>query len=270
MPVTYEIVPGIFSPSGLSEKLSVFGLLDESPDRWTRLREKLERLNEECGAGQEVKLIWLARHGEGYHNLAEKKYGPGIWNTQTARENGDDEITWGPDPLLTSLGEQQAASLNEAWKIALKDGMPSPEKWFCSPMRRTASTLEITFRGLLPDGVKPLFIENIREHNGVHTCDKRLPKSILASAFPNFDFLEPMEEEDVLWDPDHRESEEELVARIAKGFEQVVEQSGTSRYISVTAHSGAIRAMLYVLGHPPVALPTGGVIPVVVRITTKS
>lgn len=39
-----------------------------------------------------------------------------------------------------------------------------------------------------------------------------------------------------------------------------------STYISVTSHSGSIQALLHAIGHRPFILPTGGVIPVLVKV----
>lgn len=38
-------------------------------------------------------------------------------------------------------------------------------------------------------------------------------------------------------------------------------------FLSLTAHSGAIKALLSVLGHRPFQLETGGVIPVLIKVT---
>ena len=59
--------------------------------------------------------------------------------------NGDGEIVWGPDPLLTHLGELQAEEAHEAWKKELPHGVPLPEKFFSSPLKRALDTWKITF-----------------------------------------------------------------------------------------------------------------------------
>jgi hypothetical protein len=41
--------------------------------------------------------------------------------------------------------------------------------------------------------------KNCREENGEHTCDKRRTRSEIQHDFPNFDFEEGFDEEDVLW-----------------------------------------------------------------------
>lgn len=68
-----------------------------------------------------------------------------------------DANTQGPDPLLTPLGESQAKSANQGWKEQVKDGVPLPQTFYSSPMRRSASTLEITWRDIALDkGVRPV------------------------------------------------------------------------------------------------------------------
>ena len=52
-------------------------------------------------------------------------------------------------------------------------------------------------------------------------------------------------------------------------FEQNELASGSDRvsFLSFTGHSGAIKAILSVVGHRPFRLETGGVIPVLVKVT---
>ena len=55
------------------------------------------------------------------------------------------ELVWGPDPLLTHLGELQAEEAHAAWKAELPFGIPTPQKCFVSPHRRALDTWKITF-----------------------------------------------------------------------------------------------------------------------------
>lgn len=58
---------------------------------------------------------------------------------------------------MTPLGESQARSANEGWKEQLKAGVPLPQTFYSSPMRRSASTLEITWKDIvLNKGVRPV------------------------------------------------------------------------------------------------------------------
>lgn len=109
-------------------------------------------------------------------------------------------------------------------------------------------------------------IKHVREVFGEHTCDKRSTRSQIAERYPSFDIEDGFAEADPWWKPDVREQDPELDARL-RGFISRVFESDSSTYISITAHSGAINALLRVLGHRPFALQTGGVIPVVVKVT---
>lgn len=120
------------------------------------------------------------------------------------------------------------------------------------------------------------FFKELREHLGVNTCDQRSRKTILSSEYPSFDFHEPFDEEDTLWVPDIREKEPEMLLRLTTAFKKIFDREWDKslcecysedlcvgfaediKDISITAHSGAIRAMCTVLGHPNVVLPTGG------------
>lgn len=57
-----------------------FGLLDKTEDRWKRLTARIHELNGDSDDLTAYKLIYLARHGEGYHNVAEAKYGKEAWD----------------------------------------------------------------------------------------------------------------------------------------------------------------------------------------------
>lgn len=59
--------------------------------------------------------------------------------------NGDDEMTWGPDPVLTALGAQQAETARTAWIKEIMKGMPTPQRYYASPLHRALSTWQITF-----------------------------------------------------------------------------------------------------------------------------
>lgn len=76
MPLSYEVIHGFFEPrshtdvsnSNIDDADAYFTLVDKSRDGWTSLSGKLKELNDECGEDQCVKLIWIARHGEGYRS----------------------------------------------------------------------------------------------------------------------------------------------------------------------------------------------------------
>lgn len=221
-------------------------------------------MNSTCSESISYKVLFLGRHGEGSHNVAEFKYGTKAWDEKWALLNGDGELTWGPDPRLTAIGEEQARSAHAAWEREIHRGVPIPQKYYCSPLTRAIRTLELTFVDVLPAHIKPLIVENCREDIGEHTCDKRRTRTELHSDFPGFAFEEGLEEEDVLWSPE-RETEESVESRAKLFLDRVFENDRDDDYISVTAHCGWINALLRVIGQGNYSLPTGGLIVVIVK-----
>lgn len=221
-------------------------------------------MNSTCSESISYKVLYLGRHGEGSHNVAELKYGTKAWDEKWALLDGDGELTWGPDPRLTAIGEEQARSAHAAWEREILRGVPIPQKYYCSPLTRAIRTLELTFVDVLPAHIKPLIVENCREDNGEHTCDKRRTRSEIHSDFPGFAFEEGFEEEDVLWSPE-RETEESVERRAKLFLDGVFENGRNDTYISVTAHSGWINALLRMIGQGNYPLPTGGLIVVTVK-----
>ncbi|KAL1690912.1 histidine phosphatase superfamily [Schizophyllum commune] len=262
--ITFSTLPGFFvhedigaDPAAIRAVPPRFGLKDDSSDRWRKLLSHIHHLNATAEDGALYKLFILGRHGQGYHNLAESKYGTKAWDDYWAKLNGDDEITWGPDPELTPLGKDQARDVNAMWKQEIQGGMPLPDFLYSSPFTRALDTLRITlgdFLGLTP---RPLVLENCREVSGVHTCDKRRTRSYIASAFPEVDIEEGFTEEDEYYEDDVREPPESVVARARAVLVRIFEDR-EREFISITAHGGWINAFLTAVGRERFALPTGG------------
>jgi len=243
-----------------------FGLLDDSPDRWTKFKSEISTLNLEAPSGTLYKVFFLGRHGEGYHNVAEAKYGTKAWDEYWAKLDGDGELLWGPDPDLTDIGTGQAAMAHALWKAEIAADLPLPEKLYCSPMTRALRTHSITFNGIIVnDNHKTVILENCREEYGDHTCDKRRNRSFIQSAYPHFEIEESFSEEDQLWTSE-RESAEHVASR-AKDVLDRIFNTDTEQFISITAHGGIINAFLRVIGRQHYALPTGGLLPVVIKST---
>ncbi|KAF9226834.1 phosphoglycerate mutase-like protein [Gyrodon lividus] len=280
---TYETVPGFFAQDnhGLVQErqshyeastgkiLPRFGLIDERQDRWTKFSAEIEQLNQAAAPGVQYKVIFLGRHGQGVHNVAEAKYGTEAghrwaWDRYWSKLNGDGELVWGPDPQLTQLGVQQAKEARLEWEKEGLFDIPSPEKLYTSPLTRAIRTNQITFDDSLVPGLKTTIVENIREHNGVHTCDKRRKRSEIHEEFPETLFEEGFTEEDLLWEPDHRETHADIDRR-ARNVLDMIFDNDEEQFISVVTHGGFIGGFLRVCDHRPWILPTGGVLPVVVK-----
>ncbi|KAJ7107747.1 histidine phosphatase superfamily [Mycena epipterygia] len=271
--VVYESVPGFFlqddpqaDPAAIGPVPARFGLLDSSDARWSNVIVKLRELNSH-NANVSYKLIFFGRHGQGYHNVAEEKYGTKAWDDYWSKLYGDEELTWGPDPDLTALGKDQALGVNKVWQEELAANIPLPEKLYCSPMKRAIETNEITFRNI--SSGRPLIVENCREYYGEHTCDKRNTRTYIQETYPQFDIESGFAEDDELWEADSREIPAHATARAQTVIDRIFQDDSVT-FVSITAHGGIINAFLSALGHAKYTLPTGGVLPVVVKATFAS
>jgi broad specificity phosphatase PhoE len=248
------------------------------------------------------KVLFLGRHGEGWHNVAEAKYGTEAWDvcgiilfffvvlalpystpsppnpapsknqpdqpkqSYYAAQDGVPPLVWS-DAHLTPLGATQALAAHHLWAANLPLGLPAPETYYVSPLTRTIQTADLTFSALpLPasHAYAPRIKELAREALGVHTCDRRSRRAEIAAAFPHVAFEEGFAEDDALWRADYREPRSARRYRVARLLDDVFAHDA-GVVLSVTSHSGAIKAMLHVMGHREFWLETGGVVPVVVR-----
>lgn len=91
-----------------------------------------------------------------------------------------------------------------------------------------------------------LAVELFREHLGVHPCDRRRPLSETSRQFPGVDFSLVESDEDVHWDPEVRESAQELERRGAEALAWLAERP--EREIAVVSHGGLLWHALVALG----------------------
>ncbi|KAL6161462.1 putative phosphoglycerate mutase pmu1 [Exserohilum turcicum] len=238
--------------------------------QWKRLEKYVRSLAATASWNERVKLLFLGRHGQGWHNVAETKYGTEAWDCYWSALDGADGITWA-DAHLTPVGEAQAKDVRDLWAAQIPLGIPLPEKYYVSPLTRTIQTADQTFSSLpLPatHAYKPLIKELLREALGIHTCDRRSTRSHIHTSFPHVVFEPGFAQNDHLWLPDYREPRSARRYRLAVLLDELfsaTEEDGEGRreiFVSLTSHSGAIGSILQVLGHRAFALETGGVIPV--------
>ncbi|KAG2010599.1 hypothetical protein CC2G_013411 [Coprinopsis cinerea AmutBmut pab1-1] len=197
---------------------------------------------------------------------------PRVFDSHWSKLNGDGEIVWGPDPLLTPTGIEQAKDVRKMWEKEISAGLGLPSKIYSSPLSRALRTCFITFDGLLPvedsEGEsRVLIVEDCREENGVHTCDKRNTRSWIQTQFPTYKFEEGFEEEDRLWSRDVRETKKEVGVRAGRVLDRIFDENPTEVFQAITAHNGFINGVLLTLGRRPYLLPTGGVLPLVLKAT---
>ncbi|KAF7588729.1 hypothetical protein BBP40_005290 [Aspergillus hancockii] len=240
---------------------------DGRKTQWERFEHHLHKLNSDSSSETTYRLLFLGRHGEGIHNVAERRYGTELWDCHWSLLDGDETGNW-VDARLTEVGINQAKTANKAWKKQLEDKIPHPQAYYVSPLNRCLATASLTFEGLgLPhtDPFRPLIKELVRETLGLHTCDMRSSKTAIEKEYPLFRFEDGFAEEDPLYLSDLRESDTARDKRLRELLVDVFEHDD-STVISFTAHSGAITSILEVVGHRRFMLVTGGVIPVLVRV----
>ncbi|TKY87318.1 hypothetical protein EX895_003995 [Sporisorium graminicola] len=296
----YDTVEGTTLPAVAPN----FGLRDNAT--WSDLTQKLFQLNAEGAIkdGSSYKLLFAGRHGQGYHNVAESKYGTPAWDSYWSELTTDGTLVWGPDAKLTALGIQQAQTVNDAWKAMLNqsDSVPLPSRLFSSPLSRALSTLEISYDkillsnpnatgsatpqhqqggldGLIHDvssaigkalhpKLTPEVKELFREEYGEHTCDQRSTKSQLAKTYPNVAFEPGFTEQDTLWTTS-READSHLDARIQQALTQMWNEAQQDQVVSLTSHSGVMQSIFRVVGHYPIHPSTGALIPLIIKATPQ-
>lgn len=283
----------------ISQEAVNFGLIDRAYDtdtpgdadltQWQRFAAYVRHLIETSPADTTYKLIYNGRHGEGYRtslppptnvaaafpsnasqdNVGEAKYGTQAWNDYWSKLDGDGELYWF-DAHLTAKGTQQALHNHAFLKRQFaQEKMPAPQKYYSSPLYRCLQTANLTYLHLdvpVDAPFTPTIKEMMREVMGEHTCDKRSSKAVIHKAVPSWNIETGFTEEDELWRPDHRETFAEHDARTHALLEDIFEHDSHA-VLSFTSHSGAIASLLRVMGHREFGLPTGALIPLLVRAT---
>lgn len=214
--------------------------------QWQRFADQVAALNAAAPPNTEYKVLYMGRHGEGYHNAAQDYYGTPAWNCYWSEKDGNATVTWA-DAHLTPLGVQQALAVNEFWKTEIAEQkIPTPQSYYTSPLTRCLATANLTFSGLdlpafhpfVPE-VKELFRETISGH----TCDRRSNKTYIHDNFPTYTFEAGFTENDTLWEALHGETDIDQDVRSKVVLDQVF-LSDSSTYISITSHSGEISSIL--------------------------
>tara|TARA_B110001452_G_scaffold188028_1_gene158370 strand:+ start:197 stop:1339 length:1143 start_codon:yes stop_codon:yes gene_type:complete len=145
------------------------------------------------------KKVQFIRHGEGYHNVAQREWRarPG-WDGKTEPYTIDTDPNGRyVDPLLTEAGEEQAralqartcdSSLYEQFKGQHAQWptctVAAPQLLVVSPMRRATQTGLLAFAPHVATGQLPVLAHELcHERAGRHTCDRRLSRAELTKQF---------------------------------------------------------------------------------------
>lgn len=270
VPRQYNVVYGFFQQTSpdTEENFDIdgnnFGLY--SNISWSDVTDKIEALNEKS-EDKKYKLIFAARHGEGYHNVAPDMYSAEDWECYWQIQDGNGEIEWF-DASLTPNGEQQIEKLSGQWQDQLKKGTPLPQSYYASPLRRTLQTFELTWTNVSKfdhnDKYKPLVREVARETYGIDSESRRHDKEFIVKNWPFVQLSSDFSDPDPWWSPKERETGQHRDYR-AELFLNDVFTNDNNQVISLTTHSGFIKSLLKVVNHRKWSMPTGAMIPLIVE-----
>ncbi|KAI1192881.1 phosphoglycerate mutase-like protein [Nemania serpens] len=237
--------------------------------QWQRFEHYVNTLNVHADKDTQYKVLFMARHGEGYHNAAETYYGTPAWNCYWGPLDGNGTVVW-RDARLTEPGLAQCTKAKAFWAHALAaEKIPAPQSYYTSPLLRSAATANLTFGDLeLPRArpFKPTIKEFLREGISIRSCDSRSSRAAIAALLPRFGFEAGFAETDLLWRGGEGEGEtgEAQLRRTRSVLDEIFARD-ESTWISLTSHSGQIGVSLSVLGHRVFSLSTGQAIPVLVK-----
>ncbi|KAI3406724.1 hypothetical protein KGF56_000570 [Candida oxycetoniae] len=236
--------------------LTRFGLLPEYT--WDQVVQSL---------APDEKLFFLQRHGQGWHNIARSylKIPYSEWQCYWSIRDGKDGIEW-YDADLTPKGKEQIAHLVD--QIKNTEDFPLPEKFYVSPLRRTLKTWQLTWLNF--PHKTALIKEYAREIYGIDTESERHNRTYIEENFPNFDFEPGFSEEDVNWSPSKREEGQHSEFRAATLLRDIFNDAQDEKVISIVLHSGIIYSILDVVQHRIFSIPTGGIIPVIVKMEQQN
>ncbi|KAF3004340.1 hypothetical protein E8E13_009528 [Curvularia kusanoi] len=261
--IKYEVVTGVFAqdspstdPNTFNFLTTNFGLLNRtypsdptSPDskystQWQRLNKYIKYLNKEKKT--RYTLLFLGRHGEGFHNAAESYFGTPAWNCYWSERDGNSTTTWA-DAKLTENGIVQAQAVNKFWASLLSEQkITPPQSYYTSPLYRCLDTARLTFASLpLPkkSPFVPTVKEFLREGISAHTCDRRSSKTYIHQNFPDYVFEKGFAEQDPYWKALMAEPSADQDIRSKAVLDDIFTHDDAD-VISITSHSGEIGSLL--------------------------
>ncbi|CAG7868462.1 unnamed protein product [Brassica rapa] len=193
---------------------------------------------------ESCKIIHLLRHGQAEHNVEAEKDRNALLSPHLF------------DAPLTDHGHQQVENLRE--RVVSSGLLKRVELVVTSPLLRTMQTAVGVFgnEDNQPNMInKPsiLALEVARDRNGVRPPDMRRNVSEYQTIFPTIDFSQAYiffhieSEEDNLWRPDVRESEEEILARGLEFMKWLWKRP--EKEVAVVSHGIVLQHMLYVFAN---------------------
>ena len=211
----------------------------------------------------QTRKVHFIRHAEGYHNQETEKTGNNYCLLRGEFKKPSDHPLY--DARLTPKGIQQAKKLRKILANRPSGGrsFTSFDLVVVSPLTRTCETALHIFGhprqpgipAFLCDGEAPvgtpehavglrvprprfLVKEECRERFGHYVCDGRRPIEEIMEEFPDFDFSEVVNNEDLFY-TDERESDEDCCARAIRFLEWL--NSRPEKCIAVVTHSSFLR-----------------------------
>lgn len=183
--------------------------------------------------GENEKVVYLVRHGEGAHNVAQREWKDAGKAGEPYTLANDPDLKF-QDAQLTSVGCGQARALRT--RVAAL-----PEKPFVvvSPMRRATQTALLALPE--PKDYKIAAHESCHETGGMHTCDRRIDIAGLRFAFPGVDYDHILADRDPLWSATAREAPLSVAARAVALCDWLRERP--EKRVAVFAHSGFLLAL---------------------------
>uniref|UniRef100_K3WUE1 Phosphoglycerate mutase n=1 Tax=Globisporangium ultimum (strain ATCC 200006 / CBS 805.95 / DAOM BR144) TaxID=431595 RepID=K3WUE1_GLOUD len=227
-----------------SNHTSIFKNFRLAVGSWADLEAKLAKTKNHMTPARDIKVVYLIRHAQGAHNVAEVEYGDAWWTAPIARS--DVYL----DTNLTELGINDARSKGPPGLAAECDkGMPRIERVIVSTLSRTIQTAHHFFEGY--PMVSPRFVsmELCREKLGIHTFNKRVSRTKLQEKFSKdkVDFSRIRDEEDTLWSPTHMETESEIQERAQEFLRELFASFPEETHVAVVTHYKVIWAIFKVM-----------------------
>ncbi|XP_010480402.1 PREDICTED: phosphoglycerate mutase-like protein 1 [Camelina sativa] len=187
---------------------------------------------------ESCKIIHLLRHGQAVHNVEAEKDRNALLSPRLF------------DAPLTDHGHQQVENLRE--RVVSSGLLKRVELVVTSPLFRTMQTAIGVFgneseQPSMTSSPPILALEVARDRNGVRPPDMRRNVSEYQTLFPTIDFSQIESEEDNLWRPDVRESEEEILARGLEFMKWLWKRP--EKEVAVVSHGIVLQHMLYVFAN---------------------